>query len=123
LAPRMPGTEYEHLHQGTDIFAPAGTSLLACERGVITKMGTDVLGGIKLWLVGESGARYYYAHLTAFADDIEEGDVVEAGTVVGFVGNTGNAVGTPSHLHFEIHPGAGPAVNPFPLLKAVDEVD
>ena len=123
LAPRMPGTEYEHLHQGTDIFAPAGTPLLACERGVITKMGSDVLGGIKLWLVGESGARYYYAHLSAFADGIKNGDVVEAGTIVGYVGNTGNAVGTPSHLHFEIHPGAGPAVNPFPLLKAVDEVD
>jgi murein DD-endopeptidase MepM/ murein hydrolase activator NlpD len=123
LAPRMPGTQYEHLHQGTDIFAPAGTPLVACERGVITKMGTDVLGGTKLWLVGESGARYYYAHLSAFAEDIHDGDVVEPGTVVGFVGNTGNAVGTPSHLHFEIHPGGGPAINPFPLLKAVDETD
>jgi murein DD-endopeptidase MepM/ murein hydrolase activator NlpD len=122
LADRMPGTEHAHLHQGTDIFAPAGTPLVASERGVIAKMGTDVLGGIKLWLVGESGARYYYAHLSAFADDIAEGDVVEAGTIVGFVGNTGNAAGTPSHLHFEIHPGAGPAINPYPLLKAVDEV-
>jgi murein DD-endopeptidase MepM/ murein hydrolase activator NlpD len=123
LAPRMPGTEYEHMHQGTDIFAPAGTPLLACERGVVTKMGNDVLGGIKLWLVGESGAAYYYAHLSSFAEGIEPGDVVDAGTVVGYVGNTGNAVGTPSHLHFEIHPRGGLAVNPYPLLKAVDETD
>lgn len=120
-APRMTGTQYEHTHQGTDIFAPSGTPLLACERGVLVKVGTDVLGGTKLWLVGASGTRYYYAHLSAFAEGVAENKVVEAGEVVGYVGNTGNALTTPAHLHFQVHPGGGPAVNPYPLLRIVDD--
>ena len=73
-APRMMGSEYEHAHQGTDIMAPFDTPLLACERGIITEMGTDVLGGTKLWLKGESGTYYYYAHLSAFAEGLQVGD-------------------------------------------------
>jgi murein DD-endopeptidase MepM/ murein hydrolase activator NlpD len=119
-APRMMGSEYEHAHQGTDIMAPHGTPLLACERGIITEMGTDVLGGTKLWLKGESGTYYYYAHLSAFAEGLQSGDIVEAGDVVGLVGDTGNARGGAPHLHFEIHPGGGAAVNPYPLLNVVD---
>jgi murein DD-endopeptidase MepM/ murein hydrolase activator NlpD len=114
--PRMTGTPYEHWHEGTDIFTPAGTELVACERGVITRMGTNVLGGITLWLRGESGVSYYYAHLSGFAPGIGVGTIVEASTVVGYAGNTGNAVGTPPHLHFEVHPPGMDAVNPFPLL-------
>ena len=120
-APRMFGTSYAHLHEGTDIFAASGTPLLAVERGVLIKVGTDTLGGTKLWLVGASGTRYYYAHLSAFAEGVVEGKVVQAGDVVGYVGNTGNALTTPAHLHFEVHPGGGPAVNPYPLLRIVDE--
>ena len=120
-APRMFGTSYAHLHQGTDIFAAHGTPLLACERGVLIKIGSDTLGGTKLWLVGASGTRYYYAHLSAFAEGVTEGMVVKAGDVVGFVGNTGNAATTPAHLHFEVHPNGGAAVNPYPLLRIVDE--
>jgi murein DD-endopeptidase MepM/ murein hydrolase activator NlpD len=120
-APRMFGTAYAHLHQGTDVFAAHGTPLLACERGVLLKIGSDVLGGTKLWLVGASGTRYYYAHLSAFAEGVAEGKVVQAGDVVGFVGNTGNAATTPAHLHFEVHPNGGPAVNPYPLLRIVDD--
>jgi murein DD-endopeptidase MepM/ murein hydrolase activator NlpD len=116
-APRMVGTEYEHWHEGTDILAPLGTELLACERGVITRVGTGVLGGITLWLKGESGTSYYYAHLTGFAPMIREGLVVETGTVLGYVGTTGNAVGGPPHVHFEVHPGGGPAINPYPILR------
>jgi murein DD-endopeptidase MepM/ murein hydrolase activator NlpD len=121
-APRMMGTGYEHAHQGTDIMAPFGTPLLACERGLVTQMGSDVLGGTKLWLKGESGTYYYYAHLSAFADGLTEGTVVEAGDIVGLVGDTGNARGGAPHLHFEIHPDGGMAVNPYPLLKVVDDL-
>jgi murein DD-endopeptidase MepM/ murein hydrolase activator NlpD len=121
-APRMMGSEYEHAHQGTDIMAPFDTPLLACERGIVTEMGTDVLGGTKLWLKGESGTYYYYAHLSAFAGGLEVGEVVEAGELVGLVGDTGNAKGGAPHLHFEIHPDGGMAVNPYPLLKVVDEL-
>lgn len=120
-APRMTGTSYEHWHQGNDIFAPAGTPLFACERGVIVRVGTDVLGGTKLWLSGQSGTRYYYAHLAGYAPGIAEGVLVEAGDLVGYVGDTGNARGTPPHLHFEIHPGGGPAIDPYPILKTVDD--
>ncbi len=109
------------LHQGNDIFAPYGTPLFASERGVVGQMGTNSLGGIKLWITGESGTSYYYAHLSAFALTVVNGTLVEPGDIVGFVGNTGNAIATPPHLHFEIHPGGGPAIDPFPILKAADE--
>ena len=121
-APRMLGTGFEHAHQGTDILAPTGTPLLAAERGLITKMGADVLGGTKIWVKGESGTYYYYAHLSAFAEGMSDGKLVEAGDVIGFVGDTGNARGGVPHLHFEIHPDGGAAVNPYPLLKVVDDL-
>lgn len=113
--PRMTGTEYEHWHEGTDIMTPAGTELVACERGVITRMNTNVLGGIALWLRGESGVSYYYAHLSGYAPGVGVGMLVEPATVLGYAGNTGNARGTPPHLHFEVHPPGG-VVNPYPLL-------
>ena len=119
-APRMMGTKYEHAHQGTDIMAPFNTPLLAAERGIISGLGTGTLGGNKLWVKGESGTYYYYAHLSSFTEGLKNGDLVEAGDVVGFVGNSGNASGGPPHTHFEIHPGGGDAVNPFPLLNVVD---
>jgi murein DD-endopeptidase MepM/ murein hydrolase activator NlpD len=120
-APRMTGTPYAHTHQGNDIFTPYGNPLYACERGYVDRMGTDRLGGTKLWIIGASGTRYYYAHLSAFAAGISDGTLVEAGTIVGFAGNTGNAATTPTHLHFEIHPGGGPAIDPYAILKAADD--
>lgn len=122
-APRMFGTGFAHFHEGTDIMAPHGTALFACETGTIIRMRENVLGGITLKIHGESGTEYYYAHLSAYADGIGEGQPVIAGTVVGFVGNTGNARYTAPHLHYEIHPGGGPAVNPFGLLTVSDELD
>jgi murein DD-endopeptidase MepM/ murein hydrolase activator NlpD len=122
-APRMFGTGFAHFHEGTDIMAPHGTALFACETGTIIRMRENVLGGITLKILGESGTEYYYAHLSAYALGIGEGQPVVAGTVVGFVGNTGNARYTPPHLHYEIHPGGGPAVNPFGLLTVADELD
>lgn len=122
-APRMTGTKYEHSHQGNDIFAPGGTPLYATSRGVIARKAVAVLGGNKLWLVAADGTQYYYAHLSAYADGIEDGAVVEAGQVLGYVGDTGNARGTPPHLHFEIHPGGGAAIDPYPILDAVRRSD
>jgi murein DD-endopeptidase MepM/ murein hydrolase activator NlpD len=118
-APRSGGRS----HEGNDIFAPMGTPLLASERGVVANVGVGTLGGTKLWVYGESGTRYYYAHLIAYADGIVEGTPVEAGQVIGYVGNTGNAITTPPHLHFEIHPDGGDAIDPYPLLHAVDVID
>jgi murein DD-endopeptidase MepM/ murein hydrolase activator NlpD len=116
--PRMSGTASAHWHQGTDIFAAMGTPLVATESGVLDRVGTAGLGGMRLWLEGDSGNAYYYAHLIAFAPGMADGIRVNAGDVVGFVGDTGNAKGTSPHLHFEVHPGGGDAVNPYPLLIA-----
>jgi murein DD-endopeptidase MepM/ murein hydrolase activator NlpD len=122
-APRLVGTPNQHWHEGVDIMAPRNTQLFACERGIITKVGTNELGGLSLWLKGESGTYYYYAHLDHFADGLTAGMLVESGQLVGFVGNTGDAAGGPTHLHFELHPDGGPAVDAYPLLKVVDSLD
>lgn len=116
--PRMTGTPSAHWHQGTDIFADYGSPLIAAENGVINRLGTGTLGGNKLWVVGASGTEYYYAHLSAFAEGMVDGRHVSAGELVGYVGDSGNAKGTSPHLHFEVHPGGGDAVDPYPLLKA-----
>jgi hypothetical protein len=115
-APRAGGRK----HQGTDIFADEGTPLYAAERGALARVGTDDLGGTKLWVVGESGTHYYYAHLSRYAAGMADGVVVEAGQMVGYVGHTGDARTTPPHLHFEVHPAGGPAVNSYPMLVAAD---
>ncbi len=122
-APRMPGTPDAHWHEGIDIFAPAGTPLVAAERGVVTKVGSNRLGGLTVWLHGESGTDWYYAHLLAHAPDLVGGQLVEAGTLLGYVGNTGNALTTPSHLHLELHTNGGDAVDPFPLLNVISQRD
>jgi murein DD-endopeptidase MepM/ murein hydrolase activator NlpD len=116
--PRMLGTSSAHWHQGTDVFAAHGTPLIASENGVLSGIGVGSLGGNKLWVDGDSGTEYYYAHLAAFAPGIANGQRVRAGEVVGYVGDTGNAKGTSPHLHFEIHPGGVGPVNPYPILKA-----
>jgi murein DD-endopeptidase MepM/ murein hydrolase activator NlpD len=115
-APRMVGTSYEHSHQGQDIFAPMGTPVISVVAGVVENAGTAVLGGNKLWLRGDDGMRYYYAHLSAYAPAGREGIRVDPGTVLGYVGDTGNARGTPPHLHFEIH-GPDGVINPYRTLR------
>lgn len=120
--PRMMGTEYQHGHQGVDIMAPFDTPLYAVERGIITRVGTDVLGGTKLWLKGQSGTYYYYAHLKSYAEGIAEGTLVNAGDVVAYNGDSGNAQGGAPHLHFQVHPNGGEPVNPYGLLRVVSDL-
>ena len=112
----------EYGHQGVDIMADFGTPLYAVERGIITRVGVDTLGGTKLWVKGQSGTYYYYAHLAGYAEGMVEGALVNAGDVVGFVGDTGNAQGGAPHLHFQVHPGGGEPVNPYGLLKVVSDL-
>jgi murein DD-endopeptidase MepM/ murein hydrolase activator NlpD len=114
-APRMVGTKFAHAHQGVDVFASKGTPLVAVEPGTVVRRGSDRLGGLKLWLIGDSGYLYYYAHLDGFVPSVVEGTRVTAGQTVGFVGDTGNAKGGAPHVHFEVHV-RGVAVNPYPLL-------
>lgn len=108
-------------HQGNDLFARAGTPVVAAEDGWVERVGTNSLGGLIVWTRGRSGYRYYYAHLRDWAP-LVEGAPIAAGTVVGTVGNTGNAATTPSHLHFEIHPGNAAAIDPYPILVKAPRV-
>jgi hypothetical protein len=93
-------------HHGDDIFAPLGAPLLACADGTVFSVGWNDIGGNRLWLRDAQGNEFYYAHLSAFSPLAKNGAHVKAGEVLGFVGNTGDAAGTPYHLHFEIHPQA-----------------
>jgi murein DD-endopeptidase MepM/ murein hydrolase activator NlpD len=100
-------------HQGVDMLASTGTPIVAVASGSVHFKQTS-LGGNSVWLSGGNGDRYFYAHLSSF----EGGDrSVGAGEVIGYVGDTGNARGTP-HLHFEVHPGGGAAVNPYPYVRS-----
>ena len=112
-------------HQGTDIFALLGAPILAVADGTVFSVGWNKVGGWRLWLRDRQGNQFYYAHLAAFTPIARDGAEVKAGQVVGFNGNSGDAQGTPFHLHFEIHPVGllplgyvGGAVNPVGYLSA-----
>ena len=105
-------------HQGNDVFAPAGTPVLAVTDGVLRRVGTARVPGNRLYLYSKTGDYYFYGHLSSFESDAREGARVKAGQVLGFVGSTGDAEPTPPHVHFEIHPGGGGPVNPYPFLRA-----
>src|SRR5688572_9031013 len=89
-------------HQGIDIFAPKGTPVTATSRGLVFRVGQNELGGNVVWILGPGRQMHYYAHLDRFAA-FEAGDLVNPGEVIGYVGNTGNARGTPPHLHYGIY--------------------
>lgn len=107
-------------HEGVDIMGPKGLALYAVLDGTITKMyGADSrLSGNALRLTTADGTYFFYAHLDSFAAGITIGSVVRAGQIIGYMGSTGDAGS--SHLHFEVHPLGGPAVSPYPVVKAVD---
>jgi peptidoglycan LD-endopeptidase LytH len=102
-------------HRGIDIFARKGTSVVAVADGIVTYIGEQPKGGYCLWLTTESGTSFYYAHLDRWAPGLYEGMEVSSGDLLGFVGNTGNAVTTPPHLHFGISQN-DEMVNPYPVL-------
>jgi peptidoglycan hydrolase-like protein with peptidoglycan-binding domain len=116
-APRGGG----RVHEGVDIIAPEGRYIYAVTAGTISHVYQDRPGsltgnGVRLLL--PDGTYYFYAHLQAVADGITVGTKVHSGQIIGYNGSTGNA-GIP-HLHFEVHPQGGAAVNPYPLVKAID---
>ncbi len=107
-APRAGGRS----HQGNDILAERGTPVVANVSGVVTQRSGGI-GGIAYFLNGDDGTTYYGAHM----DSSGASGQVSAGTVIGTVGNTGDAQGGPTHLHFEMHPGGGGPVNPYSTLR------
>lgn len=113
-------------HLGVDIIAPKGNYVYAVIDGVISDRLWDFAGRIsgnalKLSALDGSNTYFYYGHLYDFVPGMKKGARVKAGQIIGFIGDTGLA-GT-SHLHFEVHPGGGPAVNPYPVVRAVDACD
>ena len=105
-------------HEGVDIFAPRGSPVTSTTRGVVVAINDRGLGGRQVWVLGPAGERHYYAHLDDWAPGLAEGDVVEAGAALGTVGNSGNARGTPPHLHYGVY-GSDGALDPLPRMRAV----
>ena len=103
-------------HQGTDIFAKRGTPVTSATRGIVVRIGDYGIGGKHVWVLGPGGERHYYAHLDGWVPNLHAYQVVREGEALGSVGDTGNARGTPPHLHYGIY-GAGGAVNPHPRLR------
>lgn len=112
-APRSGGRR----HQGVDVFAPRGSPSYAVTSGVVTRAGNNRLGGLMIYLRGDNGVEYYYAHFASLA--VSPGQRVAAGALVGRVGTSGNAEGTSPHVHFEMHPGGGRPVNPTPFVRRI----
>jgi murein DD-endopeptidase MepM/ murein hydrolase activator NlpD len=104
-------------HQGTDVMAPHGARVFAFVSGVVSRESTSTNGGIQLYLQGDNGVEYFYAHLSGYA--VSTGTRVRAGQLIAYNGQTGNARYTAPHVHFEVHPGGGAPVNPYPHLKPV----
>ena len=126
-----------HGYPATDIFAPVGTKFVAVTNGVVDFVSYEdrwdpsigdmaVAGGLCVAIIGDDGVRYYGSHLSAIADGIMPGVRVTAGQLLGLVGNTGNARGKDTHLHFGISRPSNPddwkarrgQVDPFPFLLA-----
>ena len=104
-------------HEGIDIFAPRGTPALAAINGYVSRVGTNNLGGNIIFLSDQAhGINLYYAHLDSF--NVAQGKRVQLGDTLGFVGNTGNARTTGTHLHFGIYESGTGAINPLPFIRA-----
>lgn len=108
-------------HQGIDLFSANGTPLVAVHDGTLFRVGWNRLGGWRLWLDDGQGNYFYYAHLSAYSDLAVDGARVRAGDVIGYMGDTGDARGTPFHLHFEMHPDGGWAVPPIGYVSAWEQ--
>ena len=111
-APRSGGRR----HRAIDIFAPRNTPVRATTAGWVSSRAVRGLGGRTISVVGPAGYRHYYAHLEVWAG-FDQGDFVEPGDILGYVGNSGNARGGPTHLHYAIYGEGGDPIDPYPLLR------
>ena len=108
-------------HEGQDIFASVGTPVRAASAGFVYRIDDLSLGGLSVTVIGDGYERFFYTHLSTVPADLREGQWVDTGTVIGYVGSSGNAAGTPPHLHFGVY-GGDPwacewrAIDPLPRL-------
>jgi hypothetical protein len=127
------------VHQGNDLLAAKKTPVVAVEAGKIKYWTTSASAGCMLYLYGDSGTTYLYIHLNndltmrndnrgscvpgiAYARGLKDGAKVTAGQLIAYVGDSGDANGIHPHLHFEVHPGGGAAVSPFPYLQTAQHL-
>jgi hypothetical protein len=132
--PRPGGT-----HQGNDLMGVKKTPVVAVESGKIEFWTTSASAGCMVYLYGDSGTMYEYIHLNndltmrndnrgkcvpgvSYARGLKNGARVEAGEMVGYLGDSGDANGIASHLHFEVHPNGGAAVTPYPYLQSAQRL-
>ena len=99
-------------HQGIDIFARRGTPIRSATRGIVMEVGDNHLGGHMVKVFGPGGEWHYYAHMDHFAN-VRAGDVIARGAILGYVGNSGDAITTPCHLHYGIYSPLGGAMDPY----------
>jgi hypothetical protein len=126
-------------HQGNDLMAAKKTPVVAVEAGTVKFWTTSANAGCMLYLHGDSGTTYMYIHLNndltmrndnrgkcvpgvSYARGLKDGAKVSAGQMIGYVGDSGDANGIASHLHFEVHPGGGAAVSPYPYLQSAQHL-
>jgi Membrane proteins related to metalloendopeptidases len=126
-------------HQGNDLMAAKKTPAVAVEAGRVKFWTTSASAGCMLYLYGASGTTYLYIHLNndltmrndnrgkcvpgvSYARGLKDGAKVQAGQMIGYVGDSGDANGIASHLHFEVHPGGGAAVSPYPYLQTAQHL-
>lgn len=114
--PRWTGAQFR-FHKGLDMFAPYGTPVAAPVDGV-ARISSNALGGLTVKVVEPDGTYWYLAHLSGVAEGLVDGQEVTTGQVVGYVGTSGNAVGTPPHLHFGVYPQGGEAAPPKPVVDS-----
>lgn len=105
-------------HEGIDLFADRGSPVVAVAGGTVYRVGYSGISGNRFWLRDAAGTTFFYAHLDGFSSAAREGATVAKGTVLGYVGDTGDARGTSPHVHFEIHPGGGGPIRPYPIVSA-----
>lgn len=113
-APRSGGRR----HKGTDVMAPFNVPVYAFTSGVVLRRSSSRLGGLGLYLRGDDGATYFYAHLNGYTSNAVAGRRVVAGEHLGYNGYTGNAARSAPHVHFERQPAGGAKQNPYPYLVA-----
>ena len=104
-------------HEGTDLFDKKGTKIFSVCSGIVEKIGWNRLGGERVGVRGIDGNYYYYAHLDQINEQLFVGKKINKGELIGTMGNTGDALTTPDHLHFGIELPNGEWVNPYPFLK------
>jgi murein DD-endopeptidase MepM/ murein hydrolase activator NlpD len=113
-APRSGGRR----HKGVDMFAPYGGNVYAITKGRILRHSRSGLGGLAIYLQGDDGNVYYYAHLASILPAYQPGKRVDAGELIAYNGDSGNARGGAPHVHMEVRPGGGSNVNPYPFAAA-----